>query len=98
MPLKRNQACLVCGKDGTTKSVVSRVDLPLSDIVGKGRLTQTVTRSIGLQGKTTLFLENETGERKIDDKGKYRLREGDYIKVLLEDDKGDMNESICRLT
>lgn len=98
MPLKRNQACLVCGKDGTTKSTVSRVDLPSSALTGKGKLTRAVTRAIGLQGKMTLFSENETGERKIDDKGKYRLRKGDYIKVLVEDNKGDMNESICRLT
>lgn len=98
MPLKRNQACLVCGKDGTTKSAVSRVDLPLRDTIGKGRLTRAMTRAISLQGKTTLFSENETGERKIDGKGKYRLRKGDYIKVLVEDNKGDINESICRLT
>jgi len=98
MPLKRNQACFVCGKDGTTKSPVSRVDLPLRDIIGKERLTRAVTRATGLRGKTTLFSEKETGERKIDDKGKYRLRKGDYIKVLVEDDNGDINESICRLT
>ena len=98
MPLKKNQACLVCGKDGTTKSTVSRVDLQSSDITDKGKLTRAVTRAIGLQGKITLFSENEKGERKIDDKGEYRLRKGDYVKVLVEDDKGDMNESICRLT
>ena len=98
MPLKRNQACLVCGKDGTTKSTVSRVDLPLSNIKGKEGVTRAVTRTIGLKGKTILFSENETGERKMDDKCKYRLRKGDYIKVLVEDNRGDMNESICRLT
>jgi molybdopterin/thiamine biosynthesis adenylyltransferase len=97
MPLKRNHACLVCGKNGTTTTTVSRVDLPLREI-GKGRLTRAVTRAIGLRGKMTLFSENETGERKIDDKGKYRPRKGDYIKVLAEDDKGDINESIYRLT
>ena len=98
MPLKRNQACLVCGKDGTTKSAVKRLDLPLHDISGRGKLERSVKRTIGLQGKMTLFSENETGERKIDDKSKYRLRKGDYIKVLVEDHKGDMNESICKVT
>ena len=98
MPLKRNQACLVCGKDGTTKSTVSRVDLPLSDITSKGGLARAVTRATGLKGRTTLFSENESAERKIDDDGKFQLRKGDYIKVLVEDNRGDMNESICRLT
>ena len=96
MPLKRNQACLVCGKDGTTKSAVKRIDFPLHAISGK--LEHSVRHAIGLQGKMTLFSENETGERKIDDKSKYRLRKGDYIKVLVEDHKGDMNESICKVT
>jgi molybdopterin/thiamine biosynthesis adenylyltransferase len=99
MPLKRNEACIVCGKDGTAKSTANRVDLALSDTSDKGgELETAVARAIGLQGKMTLFSENVRGERKIDSKGKCRLRKGDYIKVLVEDNKGDMNESICRLT
>jgi len=94
MPLKRNQACLVCGKDGTTKSSVGRFDLPVRKITGRIELTQ----AIGIKGKTTIFSEDETGERKIDEKWKYRPRKGDYVKVLVEDNEGDMNESIYKLT
>jgi len=98
MPLKRNQACLVCGKDGITKSAVSRFDVPLHDIRARGKLRRTVSRVIRPQGKMTLFSETERGERRIGDEDNYRVRKGDYVKVLVEDEKGDMNESICRLT
>ena len=98
MPLNRNQTCLVCGKDGTTKSAVKRIDLPLKKISGSANLERSVRRAFGIQGKMTLFSENETGERKIDDKSKLRLRKGDYVKVIVEDQKGDMNESICKIT
>jgi len=97
MPLKRNQACLVCGKDGTVKSAVKRFDLPLHDISNVSKLERSVRRTSDSEGKMTFFSESETGERKID-KGTLRLRKGDYIKILVEDDKGDMNESICKLT
>jgi len=99
MALKRNQACFVCGKDGTTKSVVKRIDLPIREIRARnGGLTHAVARVIASQGKAKLFSEDERGEHRIDGKGKYRIRKGDYIKVLVEDNRGDMNESICRLT
>jgi len=98
MPLKRNQACLVCGKDGMTKSTVSRFDVSLHDIRGRGKLGRAVSRVIRPQGKMTLFSETERGERRIGDEEDYRVRKGDYVKVLVEDEKGDMNESICRLT
>ena len=97
MPLKRNQACLVCGKDGTTKSATKRFDLPLDDITNVNKLEKFVRHTIDSKGQMILFSENETGEEKID-KGKLRLRKGDYVKVLVEDNKGDMNESICKLT
>ena len=91
MPLKRNQACLVCGKDGTTKSAVRRIDLPLHDIRTRGNLERSVRHLVDLQGTMTLLSENETGELKINNKSKYRPRKGDYVKVLVEDHEGDMN-------
>jgi len=97
MPLKRNQACLVCGKDGTTKSAAKRFDLPFDDITNVNKLEKFVRHRIDSKGQMILFSENETGEEKID-KGKLRLRMGDYVKILVEDNKGDMNESICKLT
>lgn len=97
MPLKRNQACLVCGKDGTTKSTVKRFDLPSHGLGSLNKLENAVRRAIDATGEMTLFSEDERGERKIGER-KFSLREGDYIKVLVEDNKGDMNESICKLT
>jgi molybdopterin/thiamine biosynthesis adenylyltransferase len=98
MPLKRNQTCIVCGKDGTTKSAVDRFELPSHGIRGRDMLEHAVRRAISPQGKMTLFSETERGERRIGDEGSIRVRKGDYVKVLVEDEKGDMNESICRLT
>jgi molybdopterin/thiamine biosynthesis adenylyltransferase len=99
MPLKRNQSCLVCGKEGTTKSTAGRFVLPLSQIIGRAGFDSAIRQIIGVQsGKMTLFSETSTGERKIENKRGGRLSKGDYIKVLLEDQKGDMNESICKLT
>jgi len=97
MPLKRNPACLVCGKDGTTKSSVRRFDLPFREIKPGSNLVNSVRRTIDAKGEVTLFSETETGEKKIDNTRKNRLRKGDYIKVLVEDNRGDMNESICKL-
>ena len=97
MPLKRNQACLMCGKDGTTKSSVKRYDLLFREIKRGSNLVNSVRRTIDAIGEVTLFSETETGEQKIDNKRKSRLHKGDYIKVLVEDNRGDMNESICKL-
>ncbi|MGA3404994.1 MAG: ThiF family adenylyltransferase [Candidatus Bathyarchaeia archaeon] len=99
MPLKKNQACFVCGKEGTTRSAASRFDLPLRNIPGGDNLEKAVRHVIGLQReKMTLFSETSAGERRIDGRSRNRLQKGDYIKVLVEDREADMNESICRLT
>ena len=98
MSLKKNQACFVCGKEGTTRSAAGRFDLPLRDIP-KDNLEKAVRQVIGRQReKMTLFSETSAGERRIDGKSRNRLRKGDYVKVLVEDHEADINESICRLT
>jgi hypothetical protein len=98
MPLKRNDACLVCGKDGTAKSTAKRFDLSLSLLRGS-RLERSIRSTAHLeQGSLALFWETSRGERKLGEKEKPKLRKGDYIRVIATDATGEMAECIIRIT
>lgn len=98
MPLKRNEACIVCGKDGTAKSTAKRFDLPLDLLEGRS-LESAVRRTAHLEKESmALFRENSRGERRLSEKDKDKLRQGEYIRVVGTDTAGEMSESIIKLT
>ena len=98
MPLKRNEACLVCGKDGTAKSTAKRFDLPLDLLEGRS-LESAVRRTAHLEKESlALFRENSRGERRLSEKDKDKLRQGEYLRVVGTDTSGEMSESIIKLT
>jgi molybdopterin/thiamine biosynthesis adenylyltransferase len=91
MPLRRNDACIVCGRDGTTKVPAKRFDLHLNR-VRKGLESAIREATHMKKDPLLLFSETSSGERKLDDKGK--LRFGDYVRVIAE----NSNEAICRIS
>ena len=96
MPLKRNDACLVCGKDGTAKSTVKRFDLSLSQLRGS-RLERAIRKLAHVEEQSlALFWETSQGERKLSEKTK--LRKGDYIRAIATDTAGETAEYIVRVT
>ncbi len=95
MPLKKNNECFVCGKDGTTRTAAKRFELPLNNV--RNGLKDAIREATNLRKeKLLLFSETSTGERKLEDNTK--LRRGDYIRVIAEDSKGNSSESICKVT
>jgi molybdopterin/thiamine biosynthesis adenylyltransferase len=102
MDLKRNERCIVCGKDGTGRILVPRNDLPLnSPGASKPTVEESIRKASNLgDGELTIFAETSEGTRKID--GKLPLRragkQGDYLRILAEGKNQELHESILRLT
>ena len=97
MALKRNEACLLCGKDGTARSTARRFDLSLSAL--RSELERAVRSTAHLeQESVTLFWESSRGERKLTEKEKTNLRKGDYIRVIAANKTGEMTECMIRVT
>lgn len=98
MPLKRNEVCVVCGKDGTAKKAAKRIDLRLSELTVKKNIGTVIRETAHLQKEPMLlFFETMRGERKFEKGRIVTLRRGDYVRVIPED--GDLvNELICRIT
>ena len=98
MPLKRNNACFVCGKNGTTKTSARRTDLHVSDL-RITKLVSAVRKATNFREEPLiLFSETSKGERKLEKGRDERLSLGDYIRVIVEDVKEASNESILKLT
>lgn len=100
MELKRGEKCFVCGKEGTVKELVARVDLPLSQ-TSKGDLKKAIRALLHEQDEPRmLFAETAHGEDDMSRKrrAKVRLERGDYLRVFVESKNGELRESILRLT
>jgi hypothetical protein len=99
MELKRGERCYVCGKNGTAKDIVPKYEVPLKKL--KKDLQRTV-REAAHTGDAPLkvFVENSLGERGLDrfSKAGKNLHVGDYLRILIEKQNGEMHESILRLT
>jgi molybdopterin/thiamine biosynthesis adenylyltransferase len=99
MPLKKNEACFVCGKEGTARSTVNHFDVSLKNVRRIDDLEDAVRKTLKLpRSKLTIFLETANGERKLGEQSRISLRHGEFVKVIAQDSKGDLSESICRVT
>jgi molybdopterin/thiamine biosynthesis adenylyltransferase len=102
MDLKRNERCLVCGKDGTARESVSRSDLPIGTLHSSRAVVEAAIRkatSIG-DGTLTILLENSHGTSKINSHSLLgKLAEpGDCLRILAGGKNGELHESILRLS
>ena len=99
MDLKRGEKCYVCGKEGTAKDIVPRKEMPIGNFK---KSPEKAIRNVTNIGDTALKIlaENSTGERSLDVKSKIggELRVGDYLKILVENKSGELQESILKLT
>jgi molybdopterin/thiamine biosynthesis adenylyltransferase len=102
MELKRSERCIVCGKDGTGRDLVSRNDLPLPTLhTSKTTVEGAIRKASNLiDGELTIFAETSDGTRKIDGKSLLRRagKRGDYLRVLAEGKNQELHESILRLS
>ena len=102
MDLKRNERCIVCGKDGTARKPVPRNDLPLPSLRNsKATVDEAVRKVCNLgEGELMIFAETPEGTRKIEGKSPLRRagKQGDYLRILAEGKNQELHESILRLT
>ncbi len=102
MQLKRGERCFVCGKEGTTRDLVPRIDLSLTSIQGSSQnMEKAIRATLNFEdGTLRMFSETTRGAGSLDGssiRGR-SLRRGDYLRVLAEDKNGELRESIIRLT
>jgi molybdopterin/thiamine biosynthesis adenylyltransferase len=98
MPLKRNETCFVCGKDGTARKIAKRIDLQLSERPLK-KMEAAIREATHLQKESLLlFSETVRGERRLNERSASQLRRGDYVRVITENGMEEADESVCRLT
>jgi hypothetical protein len=102
MDLKRSERCIVCGKDGTGRTLVPRNDLPLnSPRAPKATVEDSIRKASNLaKGELTIFAETSEGTRRIEGKSLLRKagKQGDYLRILAEGKNQELHESILRLT
>ena len=101
MGLKRSERCLVCGKDGTAKETVSRLELPINTLRSSRRVVEEEIRKITKHdGSMTILLETVDGGRVLEGGVKLPsgVARGDYLRVLFEPKNGEFHESILKLT
>jgi molybdopterin/thiamine biosynthesis adenylyltransferase len=102
MDLKRSERCIVCGKDGTGRTLVPRNDLPLnSPRASKATVEDSIRKASNLaKGELTIFAETSEGTRRIEGKSLLRKagKQGDYLRILAEGKNQELHESILRLT
>ena len=96
MELKRNDKCFVCGKDGTAGSLALQIQLPLQDL--RRDYDKSIRAATSMQkGTLRVFSETDAGEKMV--KGSLpRLKKGDYLRVLRENEDGKHQEIVCKLT
>jgi uncharacterized protein HemY len=100
MDLKRGEKCFVCGKEGTAKEVVPRLDIALAKIHASNRTPQGAIREVlRTEAQVRIFSETIKGEESLEPlpRAVKRLAHGDYLKVLSESKNGELRESILRL-
>lgn len=102
MDLKKSEKCFVCGKEGTAKDLVPRLELPLVRLRNsKSKLEKTIRDSLDIgDAEIRVFAENALGETNLAGISKIggQLRTGDYVKILAEYKNGELRESILKLT
>jgi molybdopterin/thiamine biosynthesis adenylyltransferase len=97
MELKRGEKCYVCGKEGTATDVIPMEELPIRRLKREGEKAVRSTTGTG-EGKLMIFLENSTGEKILTTTSKKDARVGDYLRVIAESKRGELNESILKVT
>jgi molybdopterin/thiamine biosynthesis adenylyltransferase len=100
--LKQNDRCIVCGREGTAREIVSRGDLPVGVLRRKKPKMQDMIRrtSNAGDGTLTILLESSQGTRKMNDLrrvGRF-AKSGEYLRVLAEGKNGELHESILKLS
>ncbi len=102
MDLKRSERCIVCGKDGTGRTLVPRGDMSLDAPPGSKATVEESIRKVSnlAKGELTIFAETSEGTRKIESKSLLRSvgKRGDYLRILAEGKNKELHESILRLT
>jgi len=100
MDLKRGEKCFVCGKDGTAKEVVPRLDFVLAKIHASSQTPQGAIReALRTEAQVRIFTETIKGEESLEPlpRAVKKLAHGDYLKVISESKNGELRESILRL-
>jgi molybdopterin/thiamine biosynthesis adenylyltransferase len=96
--LKRGEKCYVCGKEGIAKDLATRKELSIASLK---RNPEKVIRNAANAGDATLRIlaENASEEKSLDDFSKIRtgLQVGDYLRVIVEGESGELRESILKL-
>lgn len=101
MDLKRNERCLVCGRQGTARELVPRLELPIKNVRDSRRDVEKVIRiAVNAENRSlTVFSETSRGTRRLDlSRLMESLERGDYLRILAEDKNGELHESIVKLT
>lgn len=102
MDMKRGEKCLVCGRQGTVRDLVSRTDIPLKKIRGlRQNLEKVIRTTVNVEEGTLRILSETTrGATSVEKPSglKRGLERGDYLRILAESKNGELRESILRLT
>jgi len=97
MELKRNEKCFVCGKDGTTSTLALQIQLPLQKLSQQNYEKSIRTAANIHKGTVRIFTETEEGER-MAKRPFPKLKKGDYLRALYEQEDGKHQEIVCKLT
>jgi len=101
MDLRRGEKCFVCGKEGVAKETARRMNMPLKDIRSAGKdLQGYIRKTMNMHGGSMRILsETEAGSSPIEKKGIPKaMKQGDYLRLLSENQSGEIGESIIRLS
>lgn len=100
MQMRRGEKCFVCGRHGTARELVPRMDMPTKNIRhSKQNLEEEIRATTSTtHGNLRILSETSQGSKPFDNASKLKLQRGDYLRVITESTNGETRESILRLT
>jgi len=99
MKLERNTKCIVCGTEGTAKETSFRDEFPLKRLKSTHGEDEIRKKLHPNAKQLTFFLETSHGTRRMDNamEMKKHARVGDYLRILAEQQNGELHESILHI-
>jgi molybdopterin/thiamine biosynthesis adenylyltransferase len=99
LELTKNKYCFVCGEHGEAKDTVSRIEVPINELISSTR-SEILKKLFPDAEDFILFnLSREPVTRVPEDSlGKRDLKRGEYLLVTLKRKSGEYSEVVARLT
>ncbi|MEM3060855.1 MAG: ThiF family adenylyltransferase [Candidatus Bathyarchaeia archaeon] len=98
--LKKNEKCIVCGKDGIGKDKVSRIELKINKEIDYSSLKELIESKINEKMEILHLFEIDKNKLKKMDKNMLKikgLKPGTLIQVILKNKKEEYKEVVARI-